>query len=46
MKACDKLDMGLQARVYAAEQGADTSELVQAAVRALDDPTLRALAAG
>ncbi len=46
VKACDKLDMALQARVYAGEQDIDTSELVQAAVRALDDPTLRALAAG
>jgi putative hydrolase of HD superfamily len=44
VKACDKLDMALQAQIYAAEQGADTREHVASALAALDDATLRALA--
>ncbi len=42
VKACDKLDMALQAQVYAAE--ADTSEFIASALRSLTDETLRSLA--
>jgi putative hydrolase of HD superfamily len=45
VKACDRLDMALQARCYAAEQGADTAEFVESALAELDDPDLRILAA-
>lgn len=43
VKALDKLEMALQAAVYAAE-GAPTAEFVQSALDALDDETLRRLA--
>jgi putative hydrolases of HD superfamily len=46
VKACDKLDMALQARRYAADQGVDTAEFVESALAEIDDPNLRALAAG
>lgn len=45
VKALDKLDMALQAAIYAAE-GAETAEFVDSALARLDDPTLRALAGG
>ncbi len=45
VKALDKLDMALQAAIYA-EAGIDTAEFVDSALAALDAPTLRALAAG
>ncbi|MFN3197135.1 MAG: HD domain-containing protein [Bradymonadia bacterium] len=44
VKACDKLDMALQAQLYARDHDADTSELVQAALAKLTDPLLNALA--
>jgi putative hydrolases of HD superfamily len=44
VKACDKLDMALQAHAYAAEQGVETGEFVASALRVLSDRTLRALA--
>lgn len=43
VKACDKLDMALQAKRYRSA-GFDTSELIASALAALDDETLRALA--
>lgn len=43
VKACDKLDMALQAKRYRSA-GFDTSELIASALSALDDETLRALA--
>lgn len=43
VKALDKLDMALQAAIYAAD-GVDTAEFVDSALAHLDDPTLRALA--
>lgn len=46
VRACDKLDMALQARRYAADQGADTAEFVESALAEIDDPVLRELAAG
>lgn len=45
VKALDKLDMALQAAIYAAD-GARTTEFVDSALAALDDTTLRALAGG
>ena len=45
VKACDKLDMALQAQIYRA-QGVDTAEFIASALRGLTDETLRALAAG
>lgn len=42
VKACDKLDMALQAGHYA-DQGYETREFVESALDRLDDPTLRAL---
>ena len=44
VKACDKLDMALQAQIYAEDPGADTSELVAAALEKLSDPVLHTLA--
>lgn len=41
VKQLDRLDMGLQAKLYAAV--ADTTEFTQSALRAIDDPDLRAL---
>jgi putative hydrolase of HD superfamily len=46
VKACDRLDMAIQARRYAADSGADTAEFVESALAELDDPDLRALAVG
>ncbi len=43
VKACDKLDMALQAQRYAAE-GTPTAEFIASALARLTDPTLRALA--
>lgn len=43
VRACDKLDLGLQARFYAEEQGADTAELLDSALARLEDEDLRAL---
>lgn len=45
VKACDKLDMALQASVYAAD-GVDTAEFVASALARLSEPALRALATG
>lgn len=36
VKACDKLDMALQAHRYAADQGVETDEFVQSALSRLD----------
>lgn len=44
VKALDKLEMALQAAIYAAE-GVPTAEFVQSALDVLDDETLRRLAA-
>lgn len=43
VRACDKLDMALQAERYQAQQGVDTSEFVDSALRELPDGELRAL---
>lgn len=43
VKALDKLDMALQASVYAIGDGIDPTEFVEAALARIDDPTLRAL---
>ena len=43
VKACDRLDMALQAAAYA-DQGIDLSEFVTSALAGLEEPTLRALA--
>lgn len=45
VRACDKLDLALQAHHYAETQGAPTGELLDSALAALDDADLRALAA-
>lgn len=45
VKACDKLDMALQAARYA-ERGYATDEFIDSALQRLDDPTLRALVSG
>ncbi len=42
----DKLDMGLQALRYAAEQGVDTAEFVDSARRGITRPELRAVLEG
>lgn len=44
VRACDKLDMALQARRYAAEQSIDPGEFVRSALASLDDETHRGLA--
>ncbi len=46
VRACDRLDMALQAARYAADPDFDPSEFVTSALDGLDDPTLRALAGG
>jgi putative hydrolase of HD superfamily len=46
VKACDKLDMALQAHRYRLDQGIDTAEFVASALGALDDATLADLARG
>lgn len=43
VRACDKLDMGLQAALYARDQGIDTHEFVESALTRLTDPQLRTL---
>jgi putative hydrolase of HD superfamily len=45
VRACDKLDMALQAARYR-EQGLQLQEFVDSALAELDDPLLRALAGG
>jgi len=45
VKALDKLDMALQASIYA-DDGVETREFVDSALAALDDETLRTLAEG
>ena len=44
VKACDKLDMALQATFYGREQGLDLREFVESALGRLTDPDMRALA--
>lgn len=44
VKACDKLDMALQAERYRRRDRVDTEELVVSALRAIDDDVLVALA--
>jgi len=43
VRACDKLDMALQAQLYAHEQGVDTGEFIASALAALTDSELRVL---
>jgi 5'-deoxynucleotidase YfbR-like HD superfamily hydrolase/tRNA A-37 threonylcarbamoyl transferase component Bud32 len=43
VKACDKLDMALQAERYQRTTGVDTSEFIASALRSLDDDALIAL---
>jgi 5'-deoxynucleotidase YfbR-like HD superfamily hydrolase len=43
VKACDRLDLALQAAAYA-DQGIDLSEFVASALDGLEEPTLRTLA--
>jgi len=45
VRACDKLDMALQAARYG-EQGLDLQEFVDSALSELDDPMMRVLAGG
>ncbi|MBN1334365.1 MAG: HD domain-containing protein [Deltaproteobacteria bacterium] len=44
VRACDRLDMALQAARYAQEQGLDPEAFVDSALATLEDPILRALA--
>lgn len=44
VRACDRLDMALQAARYAGRDGLDTSEFVDSALGVLDDAALRELA--
>jgi putative hydrolase of HD superfamily len=44
VKACDKLDMALQAQSYSAAQGLDLEEFVGSALRGLEAGVLRELA--
>jgi 5'-deoxynucleotidase YfbR-like HD superfamily hydrolase len=46
VKACDKLDMALQASVYSENQGLDLSEFINSALDRLDDDVLCLLASG
>lgn len=46
VRACDKLDMALQAAWYEARQPLDLGEFVASALARLEDPLLRRLAAG
>ncbi len=46
VKACDKLDMALQAARYQGATGLDLSEFVSSALDRLESPLLRALAGG
>lgn len=43
VRACDKLDMALQAARYSEDRGVDTREFIASALEQIDDPTLRAL---
>jgi len=43
VKACDKLDMALQAQRYSAEQGLDLTEFIDSALSKLGDSDLAAL---
>ncbi len=43
VKACDKLDMALQAQAYAAETSIETSEFVASALASMAQPELRDL---
>lgn len=43
VRACDKLDMALQAAWYEAREPLDLREFVESALQRLDDPALRAL---
>ena len=45
VKACDKLDMALQAARYEATQGLELSEFLDSALSKLTDPTLQAMRA-
>ena len=44
VKACDRLDMALQAQRYAADSGIDTSSFIESALRGLPEGLLRELA--
>lgn len=44
VRACDRLDMALQAGRYADIEGVDTAEFVESALQAIEEPRLRALA--
>lgn len=46
VKACDKVDMALQAQVYTARSAIDLQEFVDSALRKLTDPMLRAICGG
>lgn len=46
VKACDKLDMALQAQRYGAAQGLDLQEFIDSALAKLEPGLLRELAAG
>lgn len=46
VKACDKLDMALQAQRYAASQGLNLQEFIDSALAKLEPGLLRELAAG
>lgn len=43
VRACDRLDMGLQARIYSTSQGLDLAEFLQSASRALEGSDLQGL---
>jgi putative hydrolase of HD superfamily len=43
VRACDKLDMALQAQRYAEWQGYDTSEFIESALESIDDEDLKSL---
>ncbi len=45
VKACDKLDMALQARRYSAAQGVETGDFIRSALARLEPGVLRSLAA-
>ena len=46
VKACDKLDMALQASLYSESQGLELSDFIDSALRHLDEGVLRDLAGG
>ncbi|MBW2526016.1 MAG: HD domain-containing protein [Deltaproteobacteria bacterium] len=46
VKACDRLDMALQAERYRTKHGVDTAEFVETALAALEGSSLAALIAG